>query len=230
MKRIIVCFAVILFYSIILKAQSVYTQMPDDPEAFYFTSDNFNIAPDGNHDVSEALQFAINKLKKEKNFGILFIPEGKYLISRTIYVPKAIRIIGYGVNRPEFILGKNTAAYQNENNYMFWFTSNLVEEGQPPKDATAGTFYSAISNINFRIEKGNPKAIALRTHFAQHSFVSHCNFYVGDGYAAIYDLGNEIENLKFYGGKYGISTSRTSPGWPMMMIDLYLKASEKLLF
>ncbi|MGE4289859.1 MAG: glycosyl hydrolase family 28-related protein [Salinivirgaceae bacterium] len=227
MKRIIVCFAVILFYSIILKAQSVYTQMPDDPEAFYFTSDNFNIAPDGKHDVSEALQFAINKLKKEKNFGILFIPEGKYLISKTIYVPKAIRIIGYGVNRPEFILGKNTAAYQNENNYMFWFTSNLVEEGQPPKDATAGTFYSAISNINFRIEKGNPKAIALRTHFAQHSFVSHCNFYMGDGYAAIYDLGNEIENLKFYGGEYGISTSRTSPGWPMMMIDLYFEGQRK---
>jgi hypothetical protein len=201
--------------------------MPDDPEALYFTSENFNIAPDGKHDVSEALQFAINKIKKEKNFGILFIPEGKYLISKTIYVPKAIRIIGYGENRPEFILGKNSAAYQEEYNYMFWFTDNLVEEGQQPRDAGAGTFYSAISNINFRIEKGNPKAIALRTHFAQHSFVNHCNFYTGYGYAGIYDLGNEIENLKFYGGEYGISTSRTSPGWPMMMIDIYFEGQRK---
>jgi hypothetical protein len=201
--------------------------MPDDPEALYFTSENFNIAPDGKHDVSEALQFAINKLKKEKNFGILFIPEGKYLISKTIYVPKAIRIIGYGENRPEFILGKNTAAYHDENNYMFWFTDNLVDEGQQPRDAGAGTFYSAISNINFRIEKGNPRAIALRTHFAQHSFVSHCNFYIGDGYAGIYDLGNEIENLKFFGGEYGISTARTSPGWPMMMIDLYFEGQRR---
>jgi hypothetical protein len=197
--------------------------MPDDPEALYFTFENFNIASDGKQDVSEALQFAINKLKNEKNFGILFIPEGKYLISKTIYVPKAIRIIGYGQNRPEFILDKKTAGYQYENNYMFWFTSNLVEEDGQPRDATAGTFYSAISNINFRIEKGNPKAIALRTHFAQHSFVSHCNFYIGDGYAGIYDLGNEIENLKFYGGECGISTNRTSPGWPMMMIDLYFE-------
>ena len=227
MKLIILCFAVILFSPLTMKSQSVYTQMPHDPEALYFTSENFNIAPDGKHDVSEALQFAINKLKKEKNFGILFIPEGKYLISKTIYVPKAIRIIGYGENRPEFILGKKSAGYQDENNFMFWFTSNLVEEDVQPMDATAGTFYSAISNINFRIEKGNPKAIALRTHFAQHSFVSHCNFYTGDGYAGIYDLGNEIENLKFYGGEYGISSARTSPGWPMMMIDLYFEGQRR---
>jgi len=227
MKLILLCIAVILYSPLTIKAQSVYTQAPHDPEALYFTSENFNIAPDGKHDVSEALQIAINKLKKEKNFGIVFIPEGKYLISKTIYVPKAIRIIGYGEKRPEFILGKNTAAFQNENNYMFWFTDNLVEEGQPPRDAGAGTFYSAISNVNFRIEKGNPKAIALRTHFAQHSFVSHCNFYTGDGYAGIYDLGNEIEDLKFYGGEYGISTSRTSPGWPMMMIDLYFEGQRR---
>ncbi len=227
MKLIIICFTVILYFPLTIKSQSVYTQMPDDPEAMYFTSEIFNIAPDGKHDVSEALQFAINKLKKEKNFGILFIPEGKYLISKTIYVPKAIRIIGYGENRPEFILGANTAGYQDENNYMFWFTSNLVEEDGQPRDATAGTFYSAISNVNFRIEIGNPKAIALRTHFAQHSFVSHCNFYTGEGYAGIYDLGNEIENLQFYGGEYGISTARTSPGWPMMMIDLYFEGQRR---
>ena len=210
-----------------LKAQSVYNQIPKDQEAIYFTSENFKIKADGKNDVSKELQLAINKLKKEKNFGVLFIPEGKYLISKTIFIPKAIRLIGYGKNRPEFILGKNTPGFRDENNYMFWCTSNLVEEDEQPKDATAGTFYSAISNIDFRIEKGNPKAIALRTHFAQHSFVSHCNFYIGDGYAGIYDLGNEIEDLKFFGGEYGISSSRTSPGWPMMMIDLYFEGQRK---
>jgi Pectate lyase superfamily protein/SMP-30/Gluconolactonase/LRE-like region len=206
-----------------LAAQSVYTRVPDDPEAHYFTSGTFQIEADGKHDVSEALQHAINTLKKEKNFGVLFIPEGKYLISKTIYIPKAIRLIGYGKNRPEFILGKNNVAYQDEQNYMFWFTNKLVEEGQQPQDAGAGTFYSAISNIDFRIEKGNPKAIVLRSHFAQHGFVSHCNFYTGEGYAGIYDLGNEIEDLKFFGGEYGISSGRTSPGWPMMMLDLYFE-------
>jgi hypothetical protein len=215
---------IILFSSpFVTKAQSVYTHVPDDQEALFFTSELFNIKAEGKQDVSDALQLAINKLKKERNFGILFIPEGKYLISKTIYVPKAIRIIGYGQNRPEFILGKNTVGYQDKFNYMFWFTSNLVEEGLEPNDATAGTFYSAISNIDFRIEEGNTKAIALRTHFAQHSFVSHCNFYTNEGYAGIYDLGNEIEDLKFFGGEYGISTGRTSPGWPMLMIDLYFE-------
>lgn len=208
-------------------AQSVYEMKPNDPEAVYFTSENFQIAADGKTDVSDALQKAINELKTKQNFGILFIPEGKYLISKTIYVPKAIRVIGYGDKRPEFILGAHTKGYQDEQNYMFWFTDRMVEEGQEPRDAGAGTFYSAISNIDFRIEKGNPKAIALRTHFAQHGFVSHCNFYIGNGFAGIYDLGNEIENLKFYGGEYGITTSRTSPGWPMMMIDLYFEDQRK---
>lgn len=223
MKQSILFLLILFSIPFTVTAQSVYIQKPDDPAARYFTPESFNVEADGKQDVSAALQLALNKLKREKNFGILFIPEGKYRISKTIYVPKAIRIIGYGKNRPEFILAKNTTGYQEENNYMFWFTDNLVEEGQEPRDAGAGTFYSAMSNIDFRIEKGNPKAIALRTHFAQHSFVSHCNFYIGGGYAGIYDLGNEIEDLKFYGGKYGISTARTSPGWPMMMIDLYFE-------
>ena len=202
-----------------INAQSVYTERPEDSEAHFFKTEFAN----GLEDVSQVLQLAINKLKKEKNFGILYIPEGKYRLNTTVYVPKAIRIIGFGKNRPEFILGKNTDGFNKEQNYMFWFTSNLVDEGVEPRDASAGTFYSAISNINFRIESGNPKAVALRTHFAQHSFVSHCNFYIGEGYAGIYDLGNEVENLKFYGGEYGISSSRTSPGWPMLLIDLYFE-------
>ncbi|MBO0323638.1 hypothetical protein J0X14_15110 [Muricauda sp. CAU 1633] len=223
MRLPILLFTFFFSTSLALTAQSFYKQRPDDPEALYFTTESFNIKADGKQDVSLEIQKAINQLKSEKNFGVLFIPEGKYLISKTIYVPKAIRIIGYGKNRPEFILGENTKGYQTEDNYMFWFTGNLVEDGDEPRDAGAGTFYSAISNVDFTIKKGNPKAIALRTHFAQHSFVSHCNFNIGDGYAGIYDLGNEIEDLKFYGGEYGISTSRTSPGWPMMMIDLYFE-------
>ncbi|MDA3927921.1 MAG: glycosyl hydrolase family 28-related protein, partial [Prolixibacteraceae bacterium] len=31
----------------------------------------------------------------------------------------------------------------------------------------------------------------------------------------------------FYGGQFGISTSRTSPGWPMMMVDLYFDGQQK---
>lgn len=90
-------------------------------------------------DVSDALQAAINQVKKEKNFGILFIPEGKYKISKTIYIPTAIRLIGYGKNRPEFILAKNSPGFQEEvaddkgkAKYMFWFTGAVVKEGEKP--------------------------------------------------------------------------------------------------
>ena len=206
---------------------SVYTLRPDDPEAFYFTPENFNIKADGKTDVSDELQAAINRLKTEKAFGILFIPEGKYLISKTIHVPAAIRLIGYGKSRPEIILGRNTPGYAAEQNYMIWFTGGLVQEGRAPQDAGAGTFYSALSNINFRIEKGNPQAVAIRSHFAQHGFISHCDIYAGEGKAGIYDVGNEIENVRFFGGDYGITSGRTSPGWPMMMVDTYFEGQRK---
>ena len=217
-----------------LNVESVYKLRPDDPEAYYFTPENFNIRPDGKTDVSEVLQAAVNKVKQEKNFGILFIPEGKYKISRTIYIPPAVRLIGYGKNRPEFILGKNTPGYQQvvesdkaQANYMFWFTGNLVNPGDQPRDAGAGTFYSAVSNINFTIEDGNMNAIALRTHFAQHGFVSHSVINAGKGKAGLFDVGNEMENVVFLGGEYGILTNRTSPGWPMMLVDTYFEGQRK---
>ncbi|KAA6341550.1 hypothetical protein EZS27_010643 [termite gut metagenome] len=206
---------------------SVYSKKPNDPEAFYFTPESYAIKADGKTDVSDALQAAINQVKTEKAFGILFIPEGKYLISKTILVPSAVRLIGYGKNRPEIILAKNSPEFQEEQNYMIWFTGGLAPTGRTPQDAGAGTFYSALSNINLRIEKGNPKAVGIRSHFAQHSFINHSNLYVGDGLAGIYDVGNEIENVRIYGGEYGITSGRTSPGWPIMLVDAYFEGQRK---
>lgn len=189
-----------------VQLNSIYPLKPNDSEAFYFTPENYPIKADGKMDVSDALQAAINQVKKEKNFGILFIPEGKYKISKTIYIPTAIRLIGYGKNRPEFILAKNSPGFQEEvaddkgkAKYMFWFTGAVVKEGEKPRDAGASTFYSAMSNINLRIEDGNPHAVALRTHFAQHSFISYVAVYIGKGKAGLFDVGNELENVAFYG-------------------------------
>jgi len=214
--------------------KSVYGEKPEDPEAFYFTPENFNIRADGIMDVSDALQAAINSLKTEKNFGILFIPEGTYRISRTIYIPRAIRLVGYGKKRPLIVLAEQTPGYQEEvaedkgrANYMFWFTGNLVSGEDRPRDAGAGTFYSAISNIDFAIRDGNPHAVALRTHYAQHGFVSHSVINIGNGKAGIFDVGNELENVRFIGGDYGIYTHRTSPGWPMAIVDTYFEGQRK---
>ncbi|MCX6255612.1 MAG: glycosyl hydrolase family 28-related protein [Bacteroidia bacterium] len=213
---------------------SIYQLRPNDPDAVYFTSENFGIKSDGIVDVSDALQEAINQVKRKYNFGIVFLPEGTYRISKTIYIPNAIRLIGYGNKRPVIVLGKNTPGYQQEiatdkgkANYMFWFTGGIVEKDQQPRDAGAGTFYSALSNIDLRIEDGNPYAVALRTHFAQHSYIENVNIYIGKGKAGIFDVGNEMENVCFYGGDYGIYTTKTSPGWQIMMVDTYFEGQRK---
>lgn len=216
-----------------IKSHSYYTSMPEDTAAIYFTPAAYAISNDGKTDVSNALQEAINQVKA-KNFGILFIPQGQYMISKTIYIPQAVRVIGYGATRPLFILQKNAPGFQQEDStdkgrahYMFWFTGGLVQQGQPIRDANAGTFYSALSNVDLRIEDGNPAAVALRTHFAQHSFIAHVDIHTGNGKAGIFDVGNEIEDVRFFGGEYGIYTTKPSPGWPFLMIDTYFEGQRK---
>lgn len=210
--------------------ESAYTLRPVDPEAFYFTPEDFNFRSDGKTDVSDALQTAINRVKSEKNFGILFIPEGKYLISKTIYVPASIRLIGYGETRPEIILAKNSPGYQAPDpagrypeKYMIFFTGGPVVEGKQPGDAGAGTFYSAISNIDLRISDGNHLAVGMRTHYAQHGFVSNMVINAGKARACISEVGNEMENVILLGGDYGIISGQTSPSWPMMVVDTYFE-------
>lgn len=237
MKQYPKFFLCILAFLLIQQAMSadnisIYQQKINDPEASYFIPEQLGIGK--NDDVSEALQNMINKVKDEKNFGIIFIPEGTYRISKTIYIPKAIRLIGYGKKRPEIVLSKNSPGYQKETikdvaktNYMFWFVNNIVKDPNQPNDANAGTFYSAFSNIDLRIEDGNPYAIALRTHYAQHCFVSHVDIHIGKGRAGIHDIGNEMENVRFFGGDYGIMTSKASPGWQMMMVDTYFEGQRK---
>lgn len=204
--------------------ESVYTEKPNDTEAFYFP------VSDGKTDVSEALQAAINQVHKKSNFGIVFLPQGTYKISRTIYIPRAVRLIGYGAKRPTVVLAKNSPGFQQEvtgdkgkSAYMFWFTNNRVEDESRISDAGAGTFYSALSNVNLKIEDGNPHAVALRTHFAQHSFISHVDIQIGKGKAGLFDVGNEMHNVRFFGGEYGIYTTKASPGWQMMMVDTYFE-------
>ena len=91
-----------------VESRSVYELCPKDPEAVYFTPDNYAIKADGSMDVSDALQNAINEVKKKYNFGIVFLPEGKYKITKTIYIPKAVRLIGYGKKRPIIFLAKRS--------------------------------------------------------------------------------------------------------------------------
>ena len=84
---------------------SVYPTRLDDPAAIYLTPEDFHVQGDGKADDSLAVQAAINKLQETRGEGIVFIPEGRYRITRTIYLWPGIRMIGYGSHRPVFVLG-----------------------------------------------------------------------------------------------------------------------------
>jgi sugar lactone lactonase YvrE len=223
------------------RAASVYPARLDDPAAVYLTADRFPVRGDGKADDSGAIQDAIDKVQETTGEGILFIPEGRYRVTRTIYVWPGVRLIGYGEKRPVFVLADNTPGFQQGLGDMFFFAGFRPRAGGaappgrtfrvpppppgtvPPNpaiaDAGAGTFYSAMSNIDFEIGNGNAAAVGIRFHVAQHGYLAHMDFQIGSGLAALNDIGNEAEDLHFHGGRYGILTRKPSPAWQFTLID-----------
>jgi Pectate lyase superfamily protein/SMP-30/Gluconolactonase/LRE-like region len=208
-----------VFVAVPTSASSYYTSRPEDTRAVYLTSANFPVKADGVADDSEALQQAINRVQEKTNQGLLFIPSGRYRISRTIYIWPGIRLIGFGPTRPVFLLAANTPGFQRDPAHMFFFAGARPREGEPPPDASPGTFYSAISNADFEIGDGNPSAVAVRAHSAQHCFLAHIDFHIGSGLAGIRDGGNVVQDVHFYDGRYGIWTRKPSPGWQFTILD-----------
>jgi hypothetical protein len=61
--------------------------------------------------------------------------------------------------------------------------------------------------------------VAIRFHVAQHGYLSHMNLRLGSGLAGLMQIGNEIEDVHFFDGRYGIITENTSPFWPFTILD-----------
>ncbi|HEX7359002.1 MAG TPA: glycosyl hydrolase family 28-related protein [Bryobacteraceae bacterium] len=214
-------------------AASTITVRLDDPQAVYLTG----AKGDGKADDSAAIQAAIDKAAGTRRQGIVFMPSGRYRLTRTVYIWPGVRVFGYGATRPIFVLADNTPGFQTGEGVMVMFAGARPGMGYfkgrpvpfpppgnvPPnnqiRDANPGTFYSALSNIDFEIGVGDPAAIAIRFHVAQHSYLSHIDFHIGSGLAALTEIGNEAEDLRFYGGRYGILTDKTSPAWQFTLID-----------
>jgi sugar lactone lactonase YvrE len=210
---------------------SYYPSRLQDSKAVYLDSDEFSARGDGQADDTDALQSAINKVQHDRNQGIVFVPAGRYRLSRTIYVWPGIRLIGFGATRPIFVLARNTPGFQQAPAYMVFFAgsrpagfenigeSEIKGAAQRPPDANPGTFYSAMSNIDMEIQDGNPGAVGIRARYAQHCYLSHMDFYLGSGLAGIHDGGNIAIDLHFHGGQYGIWTRKPSPGWQFTVMD-----------
>jgi sugar lactone lactonase YvrE len=243
----------------VLAASSVLTTRLEDPKAVYLESPAFDVRGNSAADDSAAIQKAIDQAASSLLEGIVFVPSGRYRLTRTIYVWAGVRVYGYGPTRPVFVLGDNTPGYQDGIGLMVMFSgsrppSAVAVSGQggappgqgfagprsvpfpspgtvPPNnaigDANPSTFYSAMSNIDFEIGAGNPAAVAMRAHFAQHCFLRHMDFRIGSGLAALTEIGNEAEDLRFYEGTYGILTGKPSAAWQFTLIDSLFEGQRK---
>ena len=230
MKNPILAVVMLCFCSASFATSTITTRV-EDPKAIYMD------APATTGDSSAALQAAIDKASGTGREGIVFVPAGRYTITHSVFLWPGVRLIGYGSTRPVLVLPPNTPGFQKGIGVMLMFTGLTPHEhpragnriaypppgSVPPNDnvadANPNTFYSAMSNIDFEIGDGNPAAVAVRFHVAQHSFLTHMNFHLGSALAGVYQAGNEAEDLHFYGGRYGILTEKTSPAWQFTLID-----------
>lgn len=203
-----------------LTAQSAYPLRPNDPHAVYLTSQEFGARADGITDDADALQHAIDRVQETTHHGVVFIPEGRYRLGKTVHIWAGIRLIGFGAKRPVFILGRGTPGFQKgASRYMLWFTDERTRAGQPIADASEFTFYSGVMNIDFQLGEGNPAAVAIRFNVAQHGFITHANFHLSSARAAIEAVGNQASDIHIHGGQYGIITGKTSPAWQFLLMD-----------
>jgi hypothetical protein len=211
---------------------SAYQSMPDDPRAVIVRAKGDGVADD-----SDALQQAIDAAANKGAGGVVFLPSGRYRISRSMLIPIAVRVYGVGKTRPVLVLGANTPGFQKGVANMVIFTGTdtynigavampvpsavpfSTEPGKAVRDANSSTFYSVLSNVDFEVGEGNPAASGVRMHTAQHSNLSHIDFHMGSGLAGVYQVGNIAYNLRFYGGRYGILAEKTSPAWQFTLLD-----------
>ncbi|MCC2973628.1 glycosyl hydrolase family 28-related protein [Massilia sp. IC2-476] len=207
---------------------SAYQSMPDDPRAIQVRAPG-----DGRTDATAAIQAAIDGAANKGGGGVVFLPSGRYRITRSILIPLAVRVYGVGPTRPVLVLARDTPGFQKGVGTMVVFmggdqyntgkvpvpVASAVPYSEKVRDANSSTFYSALSNVDFEIGEGNPGAAAVRQRTAQHSNLSHIDFRIGSGFAGIYNVGNVGYNLKFYGGRYGIVSEKTSPAWQYTLMD-----------
>src|SRR5260221_4093254 len=194
--KTLLTFATVLFSAGALFANSYYADRLDDAKAIYLTRDAFTVHGDGVADDWDVLQQAINKVQQATNQGILFLPSGRYHVTKTIYIWPGIRVIGYGKTRPVLVLGRDTPGFQEGPTYMIFFAGGLPGTGRSrreakprakktPPDASPGTFFSPMSNVDIEIHDGNTPAVACLADYAQHCFLAHMNFHIGSGLAGI---------------------------------------------
>ena len=195
------CLSFLLGTTSLAAASSYYRSAPDDPAAVVFRPGAFGAVGDGVADDTAALQAAVNAVQERMVRGVVLVEQGRYRLSETVFVWAGIRLIGYGAERPVLVLAADTPGFTGDGSrYLLHYTSYRPEAGGEIRDANPGTFYSGLSNIDLEIGRGNPAAVGVRSHWAQHGFIAHASFRLESGRAAVEEVGNAISDCEFIGG------------------------------
>src|SRR5436190_17909731 len=87
---------------------SVYLTAPADPKAV-----TVRATGDGTADDTAALQQALDAVSNRGAGGIVYLPSGRYRLTRTIFVWPGVRLLGVGPTRPVLMLGERTPGFQD---------------------------------------------------------------------------------------------------------------------
>jgi hypothetical protein len=211
---------------------SMLSRAPDDARAV-----TVHAIGDGQADDGAVIQQTLDQAAA-KGKGIVFLPSGRYRITRSLLLWPGLRLFGTGPTRPVLVLGDATPGFQTGVATMLIFagrgpkSETRTPHGKVPfppidsvpfnpdiADANPGTFYSAMSNVDIEIGAGNPAAVGVRFHAAQHAYLRHMDVRIGSGLAGIYQAANMAQDLHFHGGRYGILTEKPSPAWQFSLLD-----------
>jgi len=212
---------------------SVYLTAPPDPKAVTVRGTGDGVADD-----SAAIQQALDAVSNRGAGGLVYLPSGRYRLTRTIYVWPGVRLLGVGPTRPVLMLAEKTPGFESGVKHMVIFAGRGVEPPPPAfarkppfpppgsvpfndgiADGNPGTFYPAMGNIDIAIGPGNEGTAAIRFHAAQHAYLAHMAFDLGTAFAGVYMVGNYGVDLHFRGGRYGIVTEKPSPAWSFTLVD-----------
>ena len=167
---------------------------------------------------------------------------GRYRLTRTIYVWPGVRVIGYGATRPVFVLAANTPGFQKGVGVMVMFTGARVLAA-PADEASACRFRRrkraaqcrdcrrrsrhlllGDEQHRFRDRRGQPGGRRDPLPRARSTTISATWISTSaPAWPALHQVGNEAEDLRFFGGRYGILTEKTSPAWQFTLIDSRLR-------
>jgi hypothetical protein len=219
------------------QSASLLPETPSDARAVIVAG-----AGDGVTDDSAALQAAIDASFARGGGGIVFVPSGRYRLTRTVFIWPGVRVFGTGSTRPVLVLADATPGFQEGLATMIMFSGSSpggrgFPAAFPPPDsvpfnanigdANPATAFPALSNVDIEIGDDNPAAIGVRFHAAQHAYLSHIDFNIGSGLAGVYMVGNAMQDVRFFGGRYGILTEKPSPAWPFTLVDALFEGQRR---